>query len=313
MDHSSKYLIAIVAMIVFPVLSQAEDISRTFQVSPGGRLAIDVDVGTIDVVTTAGDTVTVDIEVRGPDADRFEVDFRQTDGGVKVKGRLQAGGMWGRRSGSVGVKVRAGIPQRYNLDLETAGGAIDVGDLDGSVRADTAGGSIVVGVVTGPVRADTSGGVIEIGGSDQDVDADTSGGSIKLGTMNGRTSASTSGGSIRVERTNGPLRASTSGGSISIRAAAAAVDASTSGGSVKATFIEQPDDDSELSTSGGRVTVRLAEGLRFDLRARSGVGVDCELPVEDAEREPGRLAGRINGGGPRLDLRSSGRVRVERL
>jgi len=168
-------------------------------------------------------------------------------------------------------------------------------------------------MVTGPVRADTSGGGIEIRGSELEVAADTSGGSITLGVMNGRTSASTSGGSIRVQRANGPLNASTSGGSISIREATAAIDASTSGGSVKATFVAQPEDDSDLSTSGGRVTVRLAEGLRFDLRARSGVGVDCELPVEDAEREPGRLQGRINGGGPRLDLRSSGRVRVERL
>jgi hypothetical protein len=109
------------------------------------------------------------------------------------------------------------------------------------------------------------------------------------------------------------LKLRTSGGSISVRNAAAAVDASTSGGSVKATFVAQPAGDSELSTSGGRVTVRLADGLGFDLRARSGVGVDSELPVEDAEQEPGRLDGRINGGGPRLELRSSGRVRIERL
>lgn len=313
MRHSTNRLLVLMAVVVLPMVSHAEDISRSFQVAPGGRLAIDVDVGTIDVVTVEGDTVTVNIEVTGRDADRFQVDFRQTDGGVKVKGRLETGGMWGRKSGSVGVKVRAQVPQRYNLDLETAGGTIDVGDVGGSVRADTAGGSIGIGMVTGPVRADTSGGGIDIRGSDLEVDADTSGGSITLGVMNGRTSASTSGGSIRVQRANGPIRASTSGGSISIREAASAVDASTSGGSVKATFVAQPDDDSELSTSGGRVTVRLAEGLQFDLRARSGVGVDCELPLESAEREPGRLEGSINGGGPRLDLRSSGRVRIERL
>jgi DUF4097 and DUF4098 domain-containing protein YvlB len=167
--------------------------------------------------------------------------------------------------------------------------------------------------VTGPVRADTSGGSIEVEASEKDVDVDTSGGSIRLGEMRGRVKADTSGGSIRIDSSTGPVRASTSGGNITVRAASGAVDASTSGGGVVVSFTGQPEKDSDLSTSGGSVTAEIAEGLRFDIRARSGSRVKSEFELEDAVIEDERLEGKLNGGGPTLRLRSSGRVRIVRL
>ena len=145
------------------------------------------------------------------------------------------------------------------------------------------------------------------------MDADTAGGSIRLGEIGGRIRADTAGGSIRIESAMGPVRASTAGGGITIRAASAAVDASTAGGGIDVSFVAQPDDDSSLDTSGGSVTVALAEGLAFDVRASSGSRVKSEFELEDADVEEDRLVGRLNGGGPRLRLDSSGPVRIRRL
>lgn len=310
---STRHLLAgALALVLLAGTATAADIEREFEVTPGGTLDIDTDVGSIDVAVTDSDRVLIEISLRGPDTDRLEFDFEQNDNGVRVKSRLRRD-RWGDRSQHLSARIRAQVPSTYNVRLDTAGGSIDVGDLDGQVRADTSGGSINVGRVTGPVRADTSGGSIEIEASEKDVDADTSGGSIRLGEMRGRVKADTSGGSIRIDSSTGPVRASTSGGNITVRSAGGPVDASTSGGGVLVRFTGQPDDDSDLSTSGGNVTAEIADGLRFDVRARSGNRVKSEFQLDDAIVEDGRLEGKLNGGGPRLSMRSSGRVRLDRL
>jgi hypothetical protein len=307
----SGRFVSIVLLSLAASVAGAADVSRSFDVSPGGMLDIDSDVGSIEVMPGEADKVTVEVDVSGRDADMLLVDFDQTPEGVRVKARLKDRGHK-YKGYTVDARFRVKVPKEYNVVLDTSGGSIDVGDLDGEVRADTAGGSIVVGRVTGPVKADTAGGGIEIEASREEVNADTAGGSIRLGEMGSRVRADTAGGSIRVDSSAGPVRASTAGGGISIRAASEAVDADTSGGSVDVTFVGQPSDDSELSSSGGNVTASLAEGLRFDIHARSGSRVKSDFALEDATVEEDRLQGKLNGGGPRLRLNSSGPVRIEK-
>lgn len=304
-------ILSITVMVLIAGAAGAADISKSFDVTPGGILDIDADVGSIEVVPGVDDRVTVEVDVSGRDADKLQVDFDRTDDGVRVKARLKDRGH--RYKGySVNARFRATVPTKYDVVLDTSGGTIEVGNLDGEIRADTAGGSILVGRVRGPVKADTAGGAIEIEASREDVDADTAGGSIRLGEMGGRVRADTAGGPIRIEVSSGPVRASTAGGGITIRAASAAVDASTSGGSVDVTFAGQPDDDSELNTSGGHVTAVIADGLKFDIDARSSSRVKSDFDLEEATVEEDRLRGKLNGGGPRLRLSSSGPVRIEK-
>lgn len=299
-------------LLFFALASVAQDLTRSFDVQPGGRLDIDTDVGSIDVKTADVSTVEIDVRVRGRDAEEFNLDFEQKGDNVRVRGRKKSG-FGNHRYHDVSVRIQATVPQRFDLRLDTSGGSIDVADLDGQVRADTSGGSIDLGVISGRVRASTSGGSIEIEEGGEDVDADTSGGSIRIGKAAGRIVADTSGGSIRIGRGGDTIRADTAGGSITIKEAVEAVDASTAGGSVRVGFAGQPKRDSSLSTSGGNVTVFLTEGLAFNIDASSGVSVDSDFDLEDVRERPGSLEGRLNGGGPDLELSSSGRVRIERL
>lgn len=301
------------SMFLLAVTAVAEDVTRTFDVAPGGTLDIDTDVGSIEVTPTDGSQVIIEVETEGVDADRLELSFDQRDEGVRVKARLKKAPFSDQHKYKLKAKFRATVPTTYNVRADTSGGNIEVGDVDGRVRADTSGGSILVGKVTGPVRADTAGGSIEVEASEGDVDADTSGGSIRLGAMQGRVRADTSGGSIRIDSSAGPVRAGTAGGSITIRGAREAVDASTAGGSVTVTFVGQPSGDSDLSTSGGNVTAILADGLGFDIRARSGTRVKSKFQLDNAKVDPDRLSGSLNGGGPRLEMSSSGRVSIKKL
>jgi DUF4097 and DUF4098 domain-containing protein YvlB len=292
--------------------AHAEDVTRSFDVQPGGRLEIDTDIGSIDITSADVTTVTIEVRLRGSDAEEFKLEFSQGDDSVRVRGRVKSR-LMNNRHRDISVRFRATVPEKYNLRLDTSGGSIDIGDLDGQVRADTSGGSIDVGVISGRVRVSTSGGSIEVEEGGEDVLADTSGGSISIGKAAGRIDADTSGGSIRIGRGDGVIKADTAGGSITIKESYAAVDASTAGGGVRVGFAGQPNRNSSLSTSGGTVTVYLADGLSFDIDARSGVGVTSDFELDQASAEPGRLEGKLNSGGPELELRSSGRVRIKKL
>lgn len=86
------------------------------------------------------------------------------------------------------------------------------------------------------------------------------------------------------------------------------LDAKTSGGGITASFPEGIDDDTRLKTSGGSITARLPEGDRFYLDAHtSGGSVRTEFPIlMKGEIKRNQAAGPVNGGGPTLELKTSG-------
>jgi DUF4097 and DUF4098 domain-containing protein YvlB len=109
--------------------------------------------------------------------------------------------------------------------------------------------------------------------------------------------------------------AHTSGGSIEIGDAGGTIDASTSGGSIRARLSRQPRADSKLQTSGGGITVHVAPNVSLDVDAHtSGGDVASDLPVTIlGKQNDSSLNGKLNGGGPKLVLRSSGGdIRLEK-
>ena len=138
------------------------------------------------------------------------------------------------------------------------------------------------------------------------IELDTSGGSLEISDISGDVNAHTSGGSIRVGTIKGDVELDTSGGSIKTEEIYGALNARTSGGSIKATFAEQLKDDAVLDTSGGSVTAFLIEDIKVDIDAStSGGRVSSDFSV-DGKVKKRSIRGEINGGGPKLKLRTSG-------
>jgi DUF4097 and DUF4098 domain-containing protein YvlB len=277
-----------------------DNVQKSFSVEPGGKLTLDSDSGSVEVMPGAGNMVAiqVDREVKAAtkeDADRIlkdlTVDFQQEGKNVLVRARMHRdnfyGGSWGNR---IRLKFKITVPSKYDLDLKTGGGSIRVDDLEGIVVARTSGGSLHFGRITGPVNANTSGGSINLEGVSGPVDVNTSGGSIRIGKV------------------IGPLKAHTSGGSISVDEVMGEINASTSGGSVNATISKQPGSDCELKTSGGSVRVTLSRNLNLNLLAKcSGGSIHTDLPVTvQGEFSKHRLEAKLNAGGPQLYLHTSG-------
>ena len=311
----------IVAMLIFSATVYADKLlEKQFDVQSGGLLTVESDVGSIEVESHGGTTVEVRVyaEKRGWSRkndinDMLEFEVKQSGDDVRVKAwrkdrNHNSWNDWGKMR----VEFIIAVPRVYNVDLHTGGGSIAVGDLEGEVNVETSGGSLSFGRIVGPVKGRTSGGSISLESSKGDAEIHTSGGSIKIGNVDGNINARTSGGSISIDKARGSVFARTSGGSIKVDEVMGDIEAATSGGSVKAYISQQPKGECRLETSGGSVSVYLAKNVGVDIEARaSRVSSDFEV---DGQEERRYVRGKINGGGPKMYLKtSSGRVNINRM
>ncbi|WJG09449.1 DUF4097 family beta strand repeat-containing protein [Aliiglaciecola sp. LCG003] len=138
------------------------------------------------------------------------------------------------------------------------------------------------------------------------LDMHTSGGSIHIEDLIGNIDAHTSGGSISVGKVTGDVVLKTSGGSIETESIYGELNAHTSGGSIRTTISKQPSKDAELTTSGGSIKAYLIENIQIDIDAStSGGRVRTDFDV-DGKVKKQSIRGEINGGGPKLELHTSG-------
>ncbi len=293
-----------------------DTVNKSFEVSPGGLLTVDADLGSIDVRSGTSNKVNVEVIREARDAgalDDLDLSIDQSGNNVTVSAKLPHGSNWFRHN-RLRLSFFITVPRTYDVDLKTSGGSVKVADLEGRVLAKTSGGSLDLGQIVGPVEGKTSGGSIKLQACRGSADIRTSGGGIDIGDVDGNVAAETSGGSINIEQARGRVHARTSGGGIDVHEVFGEIDASTSGGSVSATIMQQPSGDCRLSTSGGGIEVRMAENIGFDVDAKtSGGRVRVDFPISADLIEKNAVRGPVNGGGPQLHLRTSGgNIRLEK-
>jgi DUF4097 and DUF4098 domain-containing protein YvlB len=277
--------------------------NQSFNVAPGGYFDLKTDLGEIEVISTTGESVEVDItfrRIRGSQKrfneilEAFNVDMRHRgeDVAVSVEHNKNQLNFWNSVGKYLEVKFLISVPRKYNLELKTAGGSISVCDLVGGVRGSTSGGNLTFSRIKGAIVGRTSGGSIMLEACKGDVDVKTSGGKIHIGKVAGKIVAHTSGGSIDVDEVMGSIKAKTSGGSVTAR------------------ISKQPEGDCVFSTSGGNITAYLEQDVGVDINAGTSVGrVKTDFPVNAVLKgkiDTRSLRGKINGGGPELHLHTSG-------
>lgn len=298
-------LFAVGAMLVLPAAAEAKivrNVEKTFTVQPGGTFRAltqggDIKISTGDVSevrVVAKQTFRTDSE-KEADAVLADLIFKleQQGNDVIAEARYEKkAGNWFGSWPPVTVSYTVTLPREFHADVKTSGGDIQIGDLKGNVKARTSGGDLHFAKIDG------------------EVDASTSGGDVHLQEGTARAKLHTSGGDIRVIRAGGPTSVSTSGGDIELQSVEELIEAHTSGGDIVATITGPIKQDTELSTSGGEVVVNVKKSLSFLLDAStSGGDVDATgltLTIEKGGVGKHRLSGAVNGGGPRLKLRSSG-------
>jgi DUF4097 and DUF4098 domain-containing protein YvlB len=264
---------------------------KKFQVSPGGTLVVSTDLGDVRVTGTSSNEVSVLIEMEGNQktCDEFDLSAEQNTTGVEVKGKNHHSGWNIFRSHNLDARFTISVPRSYSVRLETAGGDVEVRDIQGAAKGGTSGGNVIASNIEGTMSFETSGGDIRVESSKGMLHCETSGGDIHVKSITGDVDVETSGGNVTVAGVEGKVRAETSGGNVTVKVI----------GSNKGVHAE---------TSGGNVDVFVAKNCAANIDAStSGGEVECNLPVtvEGKIRETS-IKGTINGGGPLIYAHTSG-------
>jgi DUF4097 and DUF4098 domain-containing protein YvlB len=222
------------------------------------------------------------------------MDHQGNDISVRLRSREHE---WGNRSKHLWVQVEVQLPRKFRVKAETAGGSISVKDLDGEARCHTSGGELTFVKVLGPVWGETSGGSINLTETQKSAHIETSGGSITF-EKTADVFARTSGGSIEAGDFDGPI------------------DAETSGGFIRVQIPKQLKGDASFSTSGGDIEAELAQDIHAELEAgTSGGRFSTDFPITiQGQISKEHVQAKINGGGPRLTLNTSGgNIHIKKL
>lgn len=286
-------------------------IEKRFELAPTANFVLRSAVGDLSVRGVEGSAATVTIASDREDFERsFSVRF-ESEGpdrlAVVIERRKADLFQWFSGFGSR-TNIEVTLPAGATAEIDGSGGAIALAGLGGTVRAESSGGPVRARDLGGDALLSSSGGRVEVEGVGGDLEAESSGGGIEVVRVAGRARLHSSGGSVRAEEIGGDLEASSSGGSVRIFEAHGRVEANSSGGSAEVAFAAGNGAGGRVQSSGGgvRVTLDPAAALEIDAVATGGrVSSDLAVTVHGSIRR-GTLRGQLNGGGPRLELRSTG-------
>jgi hypothetical protein len=121
------------------------------------------------------------------------------------------------------------------------------------------------------------------------------GATVKFVTVNGGVEVRGLKGRITAESTNGGVKA---------REITGQIDASTTNGGVDVELAQMPDGGVKLECTNGGIDLRLPKDAKATISARitnGGIKTN-DLAIETTETSRRRLEGRMNGGGPRIDI-----------
>jgi hypothetical protein len=231
----------------------------------GGKLVLRSDMGSVEITPGSSNQLEGRVVVRAYTGseekarrvfDAYRLSARSIEGGsVYVNGEFPASS---HNNGSVAAEFDIKLPTRFNLDVETQGGEIDLAaPLQGEARLTTAGGDVHSTDISGPVRVETAGGNISLGDLGAQAEVRTAGGNIQIGKVRGDATIETSGGEIQVGQVDGALRTETAGGDIVIAGAAGEVMAQTAGGQIQ---VGPTRGNVRAQTAGGSIRLQGARG-----------------------------------------------------
>ncbi len=150
------------------------------------------------------------------------------------------------------------------------------------------------------------------------VNVHTSDGRIEANDLSGDIRLRSGDGRIIGHNLSGSLNAETSDGHIEIDGRFDLLHVRSGDGhvSVQARYGSKMSGDWSISTSDGRIELALPLDLDANLDVHTSDGhIDSELPIEvQGSAENGSLRGKLNGGGPRLEVRTGdGSIRLHRV
>ena len=116
--------------------------------------------------------------------------------------------------------------------------------------------------------------------------------------------ATTVNGGVEVRGLGGHVTAETTNGGVTVRDSSGQLDASTTNGGLDIDLAKMPEGGVKLDCTNGGIHVRIPREARATISASiTNGGISANgLPIDSSENSRRRLEGRMNGGGPRLQI-----------
>ncbi len=292
-----------------------ENINQQIDATPGGRLVVDVDFGTIDVTTGADNKIALEAHRKIDFGDEIrEKEYFSAapitvtkDGNViTVRARSSKMNWWNFAHSETHGQYTIHVPKKFETDLHTDGGDIAAAEVTGNMTVKTSGGKLAFKHLEGILSANMSGGSIEAEDCRGPIKIETSGGDITVWEGMGTLNAKTSGGRIEVRNFSGDTEVRTSGGNLNLQRITGKIIGRTSGGSISASIPDDVVGDVNLQTRAGNIDVSLSASAPVDIDASTRVGeIFSHLPVESTDGDSEHLRGKLNGGGKSVKLETS--------
>ena len=251
---------AFVVAMLMPALVSAQEVNRTYDVSPGGTLRLDIETGgSITITGWDRDQVEVNISVSGRDGSDVIVDLNEIRNGVAISTEYEG------RNGRADLEIDIRVPAVFNLDLETTGGDVRVENVEGEIKGQTMGGDLEFEYIKGEIDFNTMGGDITLENSEVDGSVETMGGEVSLENVIGNVSGHTMGGEVSYENVRAnpnsnnreEIEISTMGGEINLDEAANGATVHTMGGEI---HVGRASDHVKATTMGGDITIEAIDG-----------------------------------------------------
>jgi hypothetical protein len=310
----SSFLIFVLALTASA--ASEENISQQVDATPGGKLVVDVDFGTIDVTPGADEKVGLEAQRKVDFHDEARekeylsatpVTITKDGNVVTVRARSsKSKNWWNFGHSETQARYTIHVPKKFETDLHTDGGDVAIGEVSGNTMVKTSGGKLAFRRLEGNVSANTSGGSINVEDCRGPIKVETSGGDIIVADGTGTLDARTSGGRIEVRNFSGDTEVHTSGGNLNLQRITGKLVGKTSGGSINASIPADVVGDVNLQTSAGNIDVSLSTTASVDIDAKTSIGeIVSGLPLEASDRESEHLRGKLNGGGKSVKLQTS--------
>jgi len=292
-----------------------ENISQQLDATPGAKLVVDVDFGTINVTAGTDNKVAVEAQRKVDFGDELKekeyftaapITITKDGNVITVRARNSNKNWWNFGHSEMHGQYTIHVPKKFETDLHTEGGDVAAAEIAGNVNVKTSGGKLAFRHLEGTLSANTSGGSIDVADCLGPNKIETSGGDITVTDGTGTLDARTSGGRIEVRNFTGDTEVRTSGGNLSLQSITGKIVGKTSGGSIQASIPGDIGGDVKLQTSAGNIDLLLSATAPVDIDARASVGkIVSHLPLEIAEGASEHLRGKLNGGGKSVKLETS--------
>src|SRR5512146_1914714 len=190
---------------------------------------------------------------------------------------------------NISIDFEVWVPHETTLKANSGSGDVTIDNLKSMLTVSTGSGNVKVAQNDGDVRANTGSGDVILDGISGNVNGETGSGNITLAmTGPGTVRLGTGSGDVTARNVKGGLRIHTGSGNV------------TADGDVTS--------DWNMETGSGDVRIQLPQTARFDLAAQTGSGdlrINRQITMNGGTTDKHRMRGKVNGGGPLVELHTS--------